>query len=58
VNDRPGLPWDQFNRVPVAAVTNITRLSEMLDAAAIALLVMTAEDEMADGGVQTRMVPT
>jgi hypothetical protein len=55
VNARLGLPWDEFNRVPVAGLTNITRLSEMLDAAAIALLVMTAEDEMADGGVQARM---
>jgi predicted nucleotide-binding protein len=49
VQDRLGLPWDEFNRVPVAGVTNIARLSEMLEAAAIALLVMTAEDEMADG---------
>jgi predicted nucleotide-binding protein len=55
VQDRIGLPWDEFNRVPVAGVTNIARLSEMLDAAAIALLVMTAEDEMADGEIQARM---
>jgi predicted nucleotide-binding protein len=55
VQDRLGLPWDEFNRVPVAGVTNIARLSEMLDAAAVALLVMTAEDEMADGAVQARM---
>jgi predicted nucleotide-binding protein len=55
VQDRLGLPWDEFNRVPVAGVTNIARLSEMLDAAAIAFLVMTAEDEMADGALQARM---
>jgi predicted nucleotide-binding protein len=55
VQDRLALPWDEFNRVPVAGVTNIARLSEMLDAAAIALLVMTAEDEMIDGGIQARM---
>lgn len=55
VGDRLNLPWDEFNRVPVAGVTNIARLSEMLDAAAIAFLVMTAEDEMADGGIQARM---
>jgi predicted nucleotide-binding protein len=55
VHDRIGLPWDEFNRVPVAGVTNIARLSEMLDAAAIAFLIMTAEDEMAAGGVQARM---
>lgn len=55
VQDRLGLSWDEFNRVPVAGLTNIARLSEMLNAAAIALLVLTAEDEMADGGVQARM---
>ena len=55
VKDRLGLPFDEFNRVPVAGVTNIARLSEMLDAASIAFLVMTAEDEMADGEVQARV---
>ncbi|MGM5028985.1 TIR domain-containing protein [Tardiphaga sp. 862_B3_N4_1] len=55
VQDRLGLPWDEFNRVPVAGVTNIARLSEMLNDAAIALLVMTPEDEMADGAYQARM---
>ena len=55
VQDRLKLPWDEFNRVPVAGITNIARLSEMLDAAAIAFLVMTAEDEMADGETQARM---
>lgn len=55
VQDRLKLPWDEFNRVPVAGVTNIARLAEMLDAAAIAFIVMTAEDEMADGALQARM---
>jgi predicted nucleotide-binding protein len=55
VQDRLRLPCDDFNRVPVAGITNIARLSEMLDGAAVALLVMTAEDEMADGAVQARM---
>lgn len=55
VHHRLSLPWDEFNRVPVAGVTNTSRLSEMLDAAAIALLVMTAEDELADGDMQARM---
>lgn len=55
VQDRLRLPWDEFNRVPVAGVTNIARLSQMLDAAAIAFLVMTAEDELADGAMQARM---
>jgi len=55
VNDRLGLPWDEFNRVPIAGVTNIQRLSEMLDSAAVAFLVMTAEDEQKDGKFQARM---
>jgi predicted nucleotide-binding protein len=36
-------------------MTNIARLSEMLDSAAIAFLVLTAEDERSDGKVQARM---
>lgn len=55
IQERLKLPWDEFNRVPVAGVTNIARLAEMLDAAAVALLVMTAEDERADGSMQARM---
>jgi predicted nucleotide-binding protein len=55
VQDRLALPWDEFNRVPIAGKANVGRLSEMLDAAAIALLVMTAEDEMAGGERQARM---
>lgn len=54
VQDRLHLPWDEFNRVPVAGVTNVARLSEMLDAAAIALLVMTGEDESAEGDLRAR----
>lgn len=37
IETRLELPWDEFNRVPVAGVTNQARLSEMLDAAAVAL---------------------
>lgn len=54
VQDRLGLPWDEFNRVPIAGVTNIARLAEMLDAAGIAFLVLTAEDEDRDGAVHAR----
>jgi predicted nucleotide-binding protein len=36
-------------------VTNIARLSEMLDAAAIAFVVLTAEDEQLDGRMNARM---
>ncbi len=55
IQDRVGLPWDEFNRVPIAGVTNIERLSQMLDDAGIAFLVLTAEDEQADGKIQARM---
>ena len=55
IQGRLHLPWDEFNRVPVAGTTNIARLSEMLDAAAVALVVMTAEDEQIDGTAHARM---
>jgi predicted nucleotide-binding protein/ActR/RegA family two-component response regulator len=55
VQDRLKLPWDEFNRMSAAGVSNIARLSEMLDAAAVALLIMTAEDETADGFMQARL---
>jgi hypothetical protein len=55
ITERMRLPWDEFNRVPVAGIPNTVRLSAMLDAAAIAFLVLTAEDERADGKMQARM---
>lgn len=48
------LSWDEFNRVPVAGFTNVERLSQMLDDAAIAFLIMTAEEEQADGKQHAR----
>jgi predicted nucleotide-binding protein len=54
LEDRLGLSVDEFNRVPVAGTATSTRLSEMLDAAAFAFLVMTAEDEQTDGKVRAR----
>lgn len=55
IQDRLHLPWDEFNRVPVARTTNISRLAEMLDAVAIAFIVMTAEDEQINGKLHARM---
>lgn len=55
IQDRLRLPWDEFNRVPIAGVTNIARLSQMLDESAIAFLIMTAEDEQFDGKLHARM---
>jgi predicted nucleotide-binding protein len=52
--ERLGLKYDEFNRVPIAGTTNISRLSEMLDNAAFAFLILTAEDERADGSVVAR----
>ncbi|MGQ4382299.1 TIR domain-containing protein [Streptomyces sp. SAS_270] len=54
VTDRLKLPHDEFNRVPVAGVTTVSRLGDMLDRAAVAFLVLTAEDETADGRVLAR----
>jgi predicted nucleotide-binding protein len=54
IHERLGLPWDEFNRVPVAGTSNAARLVEMLDSAAIAFLVLTAEDEQADGALHAR----
>lgn len=50
-----GLSHEEFNRVPVAGVTNVARLEEMLNNAKFAFLVMTAEDEQKDGSLQARM---
>ena len=55
IQDRLDLPWDEFNRVPIAGFTNIARLTEMLAEAQIAFVVMTAEDEQLDGTVHARM---
>ena len=55
IEDRLNVPVDEFNRVSGAGVTNIARLSEMLDAAAIAFLIMTGEDEQPDGKLRARM---
>lgn len=55
VQDRLQLPYDEFNRVPIAGITNVARLSEMLEAASIGFLVLTGEDEQADGKKHARM---
>ncbi len=55
ISERLNLSVDEFNGVPVAGRTNVERLSEMLDAAAFAVIVMTAEDEQPDGRFRARM---
>lgn len=54
INDRLHLPWEEFNRIPVAGVTNIAQLAQMLDASGIAFLILTAEDERTDGAIVAR----
>ena len=55
IQDRLHLPWDEFNRVPIAGIMTGTRLSQMLDEAAIAFLILTAEDEQASGKLHARL---
>jgi predicted nucleotide-binding protein len=55
LQDRLRLPWDEFNREPVAGYSTTERLSAMLNDATFALMVMTAEDETAEGKWQARM---
>jgi len=55
ISERLKLPYDEFNQVPIAGITNTIRLSQMLDNAAIAFLIMTAEDEQSDGKLRARM---
>ena len=54
LEDRLDLLVDEFNRVPSAGMSTSSRLSAMLDTAAIALLVMTGEDEQPDGQLRAR----
>jgi predicted nucleotide-binding protein len=55
VAGRLGLPWEEFNRVPVAGQSNKERLSAMLDGACFAFLILTAEDQRPDGAFQPRL---
>lgn len=52
--ERLDLPWDEFNREPVAGYPTSERLETMLNQAAFAFLVMTAEEEHADSTVHAR----
>lgn len=55
IEGRMRLEWDEFNRVATAGVSTAERLKRMLDEATIAFLILTAEDETADGEWQARM---
>ena len=55
LQDRMYLECDEFNRVSTAGIPISDRLDEMLQEASFAFLILTAEDETADGKVQARM---
>lgn len=55
LQDRLHLPWDEFNREPTAGIATTERLMKMLDDAAFAFLILTAEDETKEGAMQARM---
>lgn len=55
LQDRLKLEWDEFNREPAAGLATTERLQEMLDAASVAFLVMTGEDETAQGTMTARL---
>jgi predicted nucleotide-binding protein len=55
LQDRLHLRWDEFNREPTAGIATTARLLSMLDNAAFAFLILTAEDETKEGAMQARM---
>jgi hypothetical protein len=52
--DRLKLPWEEFNREAVAGITTSERLGTMLEQAAFAFLIMTAEEEYMDSTIHAR----
>lgn len=48
------LKVDEFNTSPTAGITTVERLTQMLDNACFAILVMTAEDRLTDGKRKAR----
>ena len=54
IENRLGLPADEFNRVSTAGIPTIERLEEMLEKAGFAFLVMTGEDQQTDGNLRAR----
>ena len=54
LKDRLCLAAEEFNSVSVAGIPTVARLTEMLDGAAFAFLIMTAEDQQLDGKTRAR----
>jgi predicted nucleotide-binding protein len=54
LTERLGLEWEEFNREATAGRSTKERLEEMLNKAAFAFIVMTAEDESKSGDLHPR----
>jgi hypothetical protein len=54
IKDRCGLEPDEYNLIATAGLSRKERLQQMLNEAAFAFLVLTAEDEQPDGKVRAR----
>jgi predicted nucleotide-binding protein len=55
LTERLGLSCEEFNSTSAAGIPTAERLTQMLEVAAFAFLVMTPEDETPDGRKQARM---
>lgn len=54
LRERLGLPVDEFNAAAAAGLPTVERLTQMLDEAGFAFLVMTAEHQQPDGKIRAR----
>ena len=54
LDNKLGLPYEEFNRIPQAGKTTSNRLKEMLESCCMAFLIMTGEDEHTDGTLHAR----
>ena len=54
IEDTLELPTDEFNRISPAGKVTSARLKEMLEESCMAFLIMTGEDEQADGSLRAR----
>ena len=54
LENKLGLPYEEFNRIPQAGKITSNRLKEMLESCCMAFLIMTGEDEHTDGTLHAR----
>ena len=54
IEDTLKLPYEEFNRISPAGKATSDRLKEMLEESCMAFLIMTGEDEQADGSLRAR----